>query len=196
MIKLLLILFTMTSVSAHGSTFVGNGGNAGDLDLATTIAQIHDTFESIDESSIGLCTCSEGLAEDDVCGVLRSLDEKQRQYCENMMHSQAKKIMELAKSKSKVVFTWSDTPLHVKTGESSSREVDAIARDDKVEIVVNRQRYLKLPRSFRIALLTHELFHLITIEDRHLSDDEPIGPFEHGKTLLNAPRCCNRHDSI
>jgi hypothetical protein len=43
-----------------------------------------------------------------------------------------------------------------------------------------------MPPSYRVALVTHELFHLIPFEKGLLTDEEPAPPFASGRAMLNA----------
>ena len=40
-----------TGFGAHASSFVGNGGSQGDVELLITVKQIQETFEVVDRKS-------------------------------------------------------------------------------------------------------------------------------------------------
>lgn len=183
----LSLLLLVVASRGHASTFVGNGGNAGDLDLAITLGEIRSTFAQLDDESSDLCRCPDSLAENQLCGVLRDLSEPQVEYCEELLLESKAAIASLVGKDGKVEFTWTDEPMVADPVEGKPRVVDAVAQNQgqRLAVVLNRPRFLAMPRGFRIALVTHELFHFVPVDGKVVSDDQPVGPFKDGKSLLD-----------
>lgn len=183
----------------QASTYVGNGGNAGDLDLSITLAAIRDSLVELDSSSPNLCRCPEELAESEICGVLRALTAPQVQFCREMILQHKDSLVALMSSDGDLTFSWADETLKVQSNhEDGKRVVDAVAQSSRRSIILNRARFLEMPKSFRIALVTHELFHLVPFGDGYFTDQQAIPPYRDGRTLLDtlgAAIAMNAHDT-
>jgi hypothetical protein len=171
------------------STFVGNGGDAQDLDLGVTLAVISNVSQSLDAGSKDtLCKCSDEWQENDICRVLRQLSSQEVKACQQILLTYGQQLSELAGRKSPVVYDWSYSDMSVRSQAQSQRgrPVDAVTQPQKKRIIINRSRFQAMPPSYRVALITHELFHLIPFEKGLLTDEEPAPPFASGRAMLNA----------
>ncbi len=197
MIKIIFTFIVLSFVQiAIASTFVGNGGNAGDVELQVTIAQISNTLNKVSELSDDekekLCRCEKILSEHKVCESLKNISERQSYFCADMTSEKAKDILNLIDNDPEVSggvqFLWTSKSMEV-TEKNGDRQADAIANSKTKKIVLNREQFLKLKDYERIYLITHELGHLVQIEKKYLSDDQPIGPFKQddgARQLLNS----------
>ncbi len=184
--KFALIAMMLTqSLHAQESTFVGNGGNAGDLDLSITLAQIEDSFENISSDYESLCKCADDVANNELCEVLRKLSPDQAKVCAEIMLESKSAMRALASKSSKIKFVWSDKPFKAQAKDGSKRPVDAVTQNAKNRITINRPRFLAMPQSYRIALITHELFHLARVRGNLLTDEQDFVPFKNGGHLLD-----------
>jgi len=102
-----------------------------------------------------------------------------------MLLKNAEVISALASKNSKVEFSWSDEPLSARSKDGDTRPVDGVTQSDDYKVILNRQRFLGMPHSFRIALVTHELFHLVPYGDTHITDSQVLPPFKDGRSLLD-----------
>lgn len=195
MIKILKGFFSLIlvfAVSAKASTFVGNGGNAGDVELQVTLSQVNRTLSEITasgEDSQGLlCRCQDVMKSHKMCDSLAALNQRQIYYCGDTLSQKAKDMIELLKSKEGVQFVWTSEAMAANEKERA-RDADAIADRAKNKIYLNREQFLSLQDYERIFLVTHELGHLVQIEKKYLRDDEQVGPFKQedgGRQLLNS----------
>ncbi len=180
----LLVLF---GPFLHASTFVGNGGNMGDIELQVAIQQIRDAILNLPDAAQP-CQCE--LDEDDhpVCETLKSLTEDQQKYCGDVLQKQRTELLELLAKADRIQFRWSDEDLKVmEMGRPLS--VDALANYEQQEILIQRNRFLSSSAHERIFLLSHELLHLAPWEGKPIKDEQNSGPFQEvqgGRHLLNA----------
>ncbi len=171
------------------STFVGNGGDAQDLDLSVTLAVIANVSQTLSGgSNDSLCKCSEEWQENDICRVLRQLSTQEVKACQQILLGYGSQLAELAGRKSTVIYEWSYANMSVRSQAQpqKGRPVDAVTQPQKKRVIINRVRFQGMPPSYRVALLTHELFHLIPLEKGLMTDDEPAPPFASGHVMLNA----------
>lgn len=173
----------------EASTWVGNGGGAGDVELAVTEKQIEETFTSlrkrVDSGDSSLCSCSKRFAHRAICEPLNNLSEKEAEFCAKAMITQSSDVASLVK---RVSFKWTNDPIQVSEGKEI-RAVDAVTDPDQKTITLNLRRFLRMSQFDRVFLLTHELLHLTTLNGKRMEDVGPIGPFEGangGRRLLNA----------
>lgn len=185
--RLLLLLIWATPCFSLASTFIGNGGNAGDIEREVTLRQVLGAFKAVEAGDIepeNLCSCSGPYKSRPVCDSLESLNEAQRGFCVQTFRSSAKKVMRLLES-DRVKFSWTENSIQVREGQSL-RNVDAVADPSKMKITINQERFLKMSDTDRVFLLGHEVMHLIKYKGNYLDDEGPIGPFKgpDGKRLL------------
>lgn len=189
--KILFISISLClSTSLWANTFVGNGGNAGDVELEVTKRQIRTTLESLiqRDSQKSLCECSSVFANHKECRPLRELEESQKNYCSQKIQESLPQLLELLQKSSPVTYHWINENIVI--NEHGQRIlVDAVSNPEKMSITLNQKRFKTMPASQRLFLLSHELLHLIKIDGDKISDTGPIGTFagKQGKRkLLNA----------
>jgi len=189
MIRPLLFGLIFLAPTANAATYVGNGGNAVDIELAVTLSMIEQTLVRITKGD-AICKCAPSDRGEGLCDLLDALNKKQVKVCQNLIKSHIGELSALASSDSGVRYVWSDERLYVVTngdgGEKGRRRVDAIAQHGERKVIIDKSRFLAMRQSYRVALMTHELFHLIEIDGNHISDDDVVGPFSSGRALLDA----------
>lgn len=188
--KRILLLISVFGNLAMANTFIGNGGQAGDLELAVSLKQINGALERIrllktEDPNRRFCVCPEAFLDHNLCGTVQKLNESQQQHCEKFVQTQLNKLERAAKE---TQFEWVKTEM-VNRDSVGDRIVDAVARKDKNMIYIDQSRFLSLDESKRMFLITHELFHMDTFDGIKLDDEDKIGPFTHEygvRDLLNA----------
>lgn len=181
-----LILF---SFMCQASTFVGNGGGQGDIEIAASKQQLIETFQAIKDkkSSDYLCRCNENYENRPVCEPLKKLTPEQRQFCQKNLFEKANELLNLVKG-SEVKISWTHDTIEVKEGKNL-RAVDAVSDAEKKEITLNLPRFLDMKTYERVFLLSHEFLHMTKIDGQPIVDEGPLGPFagsEGGRQFLNA----------
>ncbi len=182
---------TVIAPLVHASTFVGNGGGAGDVELAVTKKQTQESFAAIKRrtgDSINLCRCNMVYESRSVCEPLQNLNIEQKQFCTKTLFAQTPEILRLLSDPKAVSFRWTNEQILV-ADRGKPRAVDAVTDRAKSEITINLERFLKMQSFERVYLLSHELFHLTSLDGKPMEDEGAIGPFEGdqgGRLLLNA----------
>lgn len=175
----------IVTVSASASTFVGNGGNAEDLELKSTLSLIEEGLRTAQTALPSrLCRCSDSAAS---CGSLDQLSATQVDFCARFVQTQAPLILNLL-NQNKITWNWTSEPMKIKEGEEE-RHADAVADERTNTITINKERFSAMGLNQRQFLITHELLHLAEFEGKHVADHKPIGSFEGpagGRELLNA----------
>jgi hypothetical protein len=189
--KISLFLFCIVLFAAvdplHGEgTFVGNGGSADDLDIKVAIAEINTTFTKMTSSDLDLCRCDDALASSPMCLRLRALNEPQRQLCIKTLLQNREAMMLMTAPDANVRVQWSNEDLNVFYEDGSTRPVDGIAERRQRLITLNHDKFKSMSRLQRMALLTHELFHLIPVDGKYIDDEPEVGPFATGRDYLDA----------
>lgn len=182
-----MTLMLASSISA-ASTFVGNGGNAGDMELEVAIREMKEVFLNRTNYSHKLCTCNEEFQSHGTCDILNALSKEQVQYCAQFIEKNAGAALALLTDRQKVKYRWTQDEMTV-VEKSGERTADAVANTRNMEITLQQNRFLQLRSYERIFLLTHEMFHLVNINGKQIQDEEKIGPFQTsdgGRQLLNA----------
>jgi hypothetical protein len=175
--KPLLILAILFPVEVFASTFVGNGGSPGDVEIAVALKQVHDVFANVGSDDQGLCSCEDSEFQNhSVCDTLSDLKNKQARFCSDFLVSHANKLKALT-SPEAIDVEWTHEKISVKDG-GTLRAVDAVADQSRGVITVNQDRFLEMKPYERIFLLTHELMHFTKTDGQYLSDEGAIGPFE------------------
>lgn len=191
---ILSLLFILNSANTYASTFVGNGGNTGDVELQVTINQVKKSLQTIKNGNYkpgDLCVCLENMQKHPVCESLKSLNENQINFCEKTLQSNAQEMLKLLIGNQTIQFQWTSLPMQVEE-KFGLREAEGVARPSERTIFLNKSQFMKLKDFERIFLLTHELGHMIQFENqanKYLRDDEIIGPFtqaDGGRQLLNS----------
>lgn len=172
------------------STFIGNGGQAGDVELAVSLKQLRSAVERIesikqDDPNKHLCECPEDYSDHNLCEVIEKLNVEQKRFCDKFI---LKQLSKLDKASTETQFEWVESSM-LNKNKLGVRVVDAVAQKDKKKIYIDQVRFIDLTPSKRLFLLTHELFHMDSYENINLDDEDKIGPFtnEYGvRDLLNA----------
>ncbi|MGE4130740.1 MAG: hypothetical protein AB7F86_03835 [Bdellovibrionales bacterium] len=188
--SILFSLLIMTSTAAADSTWVGNGGSEGDVELAVTQRQVKEAMTVVikNEEITEYCECNPVFRNRSVCDILNSLDEPRREFCDKTLREQAPQIIRLLETNSDIKYLWTHKLISVKEGDNI-RAADAVTNTKTREISVNLPRFLAMKPFERVFLLTHELMHLTQVEGRSISDTESIGPFKESdgsRQLLNS----------
>jgi hypothetical protein len=185
----LIFLSLLAAISAPASTFVGNGGNAGDVELQVATKEIQEALHFIhvnrDNSRSKLCECSTILMGHPICDTLRRLTEPQVQFCAQYLRDNAQN---LASSLSSASIGWSRDSIEVQEG-GQLRAADAVTDASQKQITVNQGRFLDLKDYERVFLLTHEVGHLQSVQNKPIQDRQTVGPFQSadgGREFLNA----------
>ena len=183
-------LIAMISQAGVASTFVGNGGNASDVELQVTLLQIKKSLTSLENKYTDgrLCTCNESLEGHKVCDNLKALTPVQKNFCQIKLSESAPALLNLLNDAKGVQIIWTLESMQV--GEKGGdREAEGVAVPSEQKIFLNRDQFSSLKDYERIYLVTHELGHLVKMDQRYLRDDEKIGPFKQndgGRQFLNA----------
>ena len=183
---ILLLSEIICAKPALASTFIGNGGSTQDILLAATLAEINNIASKVDRNDEALCTCSSKWGEAEICRLLQKLTEAERKTCRETIVSQAKQLMALTARGSDIKFVWADSNLKAKTPGNSARPVDAVTQAGERRIIIDRTKFYDMPMSLRVALITHELFHLIPINARLLADEDQALPFQNAGRMFDA----------
>lgn len=189
MIRTIIKLISFFCVSASAGTFVGNGGNASDVELYVSRMIIEKTLLKISEdkdAASKLCRCEGEYAQYPACKSLEKLNEEQVSFCGKFISDRAAALSNLLKSTVRI--QWTDQVLLVKEN-GSTMPVDALAIYNDKTILINKENYLNLTSNERNFLLGHEIFHLTEWDKKPVTDEQKIGPMTEstgGRTLLNA----------
>ncbi len=177
-----LILLCFVQNASAGSTFVGNGGSILDSDLNTTLDQIRDAAEAIPDQA-NICTCKSNSEQ---CTVIKSLSLAEQSYCASYVRSTRKDLLSLLKKGGPLRFQFSDQKILM---PKNNRKFDAGVKSANMTVVIDEDRFIRFTTAERIQLITHELLHLIPVQDQAMTDDRSLGPFkgpEAGRRLLDA----------
>lgn len=193
MIRALFFALISTPLSlfvgaAHASTFVGNGGNAGDVEWLVTLKQISVGYETIatnnpdDET---LCTCSGSYTNSSICDALNSLTKPQRLYCGATLKQLLPQLRPLVRDPNTVHVTWTTDSIDV-LEDGRRRNVDAVTDRTRGTVTMNNERFREMNPSERVFLIAHELTHLTSLNGAPVVDEGAIGPFMKERDLVNA----------
>ncbi|OFZ28939.1 MAG: hypothetical protein A2622_12635 [Bdellovibrionales bacterium RIFCSPHIGHO2_01_FULL_40_29] len=184
--KMLVMSYLVPSL-ALSSTFVGNGGNAKDLELNISLKVISQTLDVIKpDIKSELCLCPDSLSSYPVCRSLEKLTKKQIEFCQNFLVENASEIS--SRIKKTTQFVWTENSIYVKE-KGQNLSVDAITEFKENRITIQKNRFIALPSYERNFLISHEIFHLSTWNKKPIQDEQIIGPFNSetgGRELLNA----------
>jgi hypothetical protein len=177
---------SLIASNAPSSTFVGNGGDVQDLDLSVTLAVINSVASKLAvKKDENICSCSDNWQENGICKILRQMSQEEISACGRIMTKYGSQLAELASRQSSVKFSWSEDKMMVQSQSQKARPVDAVTQREGKKIIINRSRFYSMPSSYRVALITHELFHLIKVDDGYISDEQSAYPFASGRAMLN-----------
>lgn len=188
----IVVLAVFLTQQSTASTFVGNGGNAGDIELQMTLGQAQKSLEYIDRDKDvdgqNLCVCSQRFDGRPVCDVLKQLTSDQVNFCSRFMRLKAADIARLLGQKRELSFSWTHQDIEVQE-EGKLRGADAVTDAKNMAMTINQKRFLEMDENERLFLVGHELFHLTSFQGSILSDEGDIGPFkgtDGGRQFINA----------
>lgn len=186
------ILGIVLTQQAMASTFVGNGGNAGDIELQITLGQVQKSFEYVnrdkDIKQDTLCKCAPQFEGRPACDVLKQLNTEQVRFCSRFVSMKASELAQVLSQKNEISFSWTHDQIEVQE-ESNRRGADAVTDAKRMSMILNQKRFLEMNENERVFLIGHELFHLTSYQGKYLSDEGDIGPFrgaDGGRKLINA----------
>ncbi|MCB0366296.1 MAG: hypothetical protein H6624_16445 [Bdellovibrionaceae bacterium] len=184
------LIYCIAGTDSLASTFVGNGGNAGDVELLVTIRQIRGAAKSINVEGgrRDLCDCAHTYENHRICEGLNDLDEAQGRFCTQVLRKNSGVLFDLIRTDDAVTVKWTHEAISVKE-EGDVRAADAVANPQDKTITLNQARFLELSPSERVFLLAHELMHFTSWEEKRIQDRGSIGPFTSNqgqRKLLNA----------
>ncbi|HPI41743.1 MAG TPA: hypothetical protein PLJ21_13115 [Pseudobdellovibrionaceae bacterium] len=187
-----VLLTSLLSMGAHASTFVGNGGNSGDVELQVTLKEIQETLRLIDNgknsNEFKLCTCYPQLKGHPMCNTLSKLNSQQVQFCEKYIKDNSENLRKAANQLSQNGIEWTHEKIEVVENQSL-RAADAVTDANTNKITLNKDQFINMPNYERVFLLSHELGHLQRWENKYIVDRQAIGPFdgpEGGREFLNS----------
>jgi hypothetical protein len=203
--RILALGILLTGAGAAASTFVGNGGNVGDVELQVTINQVQATFAKLAEKPVvkvktedddedapapppELCVCPAEFQGRPWCELLKKLNPEQVRFCAAYIREKAPELATLLAQKERVKFLWTHEGIDVREG-AILRGADAVTDPATLTMTLNQPRYLEMNDVDRVFLMSHEVFHLTRYEDRPLTDEGDVGPFkgsDGGRQLINA----------
>lgn len=177
--KWVALYLALSAVAAQANSFVGNGGNKGDVELAVTLMQIQETLKvlvSQSPESDGLCVCNKMYSRSPLCEPLKALNPAQVKYCGEGLLQQAPVILKLVGERGQVRVRWTDSPIEVMEN-GQTRAAEAVANRKTGEITVNQAAFRSMHPAERVFLLTHELMHFTDVQGQALTDKGALGPF-------------------
>ncbi len=185
-----LILSLILPLTSVASTYVGNGGNAGDVELEITLNQIKNTVYELrtdKEVNNKFCRCIKIYSNDKMCKNIEDLSKEQIKFCNKSIASNLSNIEKLIQSK-KINYSWTNDNIETHD-ENTLRSSDAVSDVKNMKMTLNQKRFRSLTASERVFLVSHELIHFLKINSKKPVDDKPIGPFKEkngGRVLINA----------
>ena len=185
--------FFWTLPNGNSATFVGNGGNVGDIELQATKNQLMETLRYIKEAKSSgsidksYCECNPAFERHQVCEVLQTLTPTQKRYCHSFVNNQSGEMIRILEG-DQINFVWTDERISVQE-KSGLRFVDAVADPKNGKLTLNRDYFIKLSPQDRIFLVSHEIGHFLSVEGKGIEDEMAIGAFQEsdgGRILLNS----------
>lgn len=183
-------LWAKSPPKSRQSTFIGNGGNTGDLELQISQNQIRDAAQTImdNDGDDGLCECAPVFAGHPVCETLNALTQNQRKFCADFVKSKAQEILSLVDRPDTLRIEWTEQDIDVDT-QVGPRYAEGVADTKGSRITLNQPKFLNLNQYERVFILTHEYGHFLKVDGKYLTDEQTIGAFDSvngGRQLLNA----------
>ncbi len=190
--KKLILIFLLGSLQSNASTFVGNGGHAGDIEAQVAFKIIQETLRQIHENSSAgdkLCVCFPDLEGHSICDTLKKLNESQGKYCSQQLRENAAGLLLTTQKISSQGFLFTRDRIQVESRKSKYRDADAVANFHQQTLILNQDRFTQMQDYEKVFLLVHELGHLHSWKGESIKDDQSLGPFtgdEGGRQFLNS----------
>lgn len=177
---LVLVCSLLAAQIGQANSFVGNGGNAGDVELMVTKNQILSALVNLSKADISQdseCECQPVFMNKNECELISSLTKDQKKYCLAILKRVSVDITNRL-STNQVKFNWTERKIFVKD-DGKTVSAEAVADISNSSVTINKSVFMSLPQNRRILLLTHELLHLVDFENgMPLQDSGSIGPFQ------------------
>lgn len=190
-----IIMLFLVYVDCLASTFVGNGGNVGDVEIQVSFHMLADIVNQLntDEHSDflleTLCTCPEDLKNHPMCEPLINLGKEETLFCRSFLQQNMKNIQGILRRSAKMEVHWTGSDILVKD-HSYLRAADAVINWQNQVLAIDQNRFVSMRASERLFLISHEIMHFLNdSQGQKLSDIGPIGPFEGnqgGRNFINA----------
>lgn len=174
-----IVTILMAASTAQANTYVGNGGNAGDVEWTVTLKQIQMALDAIEKdppSDEDLCSCNDTYSHSPVCDALNSLTTEQRKFCGATLKTQLSQLKPLVRDTKTVRVDWTRDDIDV-LEDGERRAVDAVTDRTQGKVTLHTERFRDLNPSERVFLISHELMHLTSLNNQPLTDEGPQGPF-------------------
>lgn len=189
---LIFFILFLKIQSAVASTFVGNGGNVGDVELQTSVRQLRDTLDiirkNLNDPEMKLCTCYPEMEGRPACAILQNLNADQRRMCVVYIRAQADVMANMLHANESVHFSWTHEPIDV-SENGGVRGADAVTDLARKTITINQESFVSRNPMERLFLVSHEIFHLFSYEGKPLRDEGAFGSFKGssgGRDFINA----------
>jgi len=176
----LVLCVLMLSSTVFADTFIGNGGNSASMDLAITLSEIRGAHKRVTDyfDLEDICEADEGQERFAFFAVLTELKKEEVAYCKKFIGKQAAAFQKIAKLDGAIKFRWAPADIEVKRADGKLEKVQAVADQEEMTITIDETKFRELTATKRIALITHEMLHLMKIDGKIYGDNEPIGPFK------------------
>lgn len=181
----------LSTRSAYANSYVGNGGNAGDVEWVVTLRQIQAGLLHAEQTKLddeALCTCTETYTNHAICETLKSLSDEQARFCGSTLKAQIPVLKTLVSDNRNVRVSWTYDDIEV-LEDGRRRAVDAVTDRSEAKITLNVPRFLAMNASERVFLISHELMHLTTLNGAPLTDEGAQGPYttqQGSRQLINS----------
>ncbi len=185
------LIFMLAWPSVQGSTFVGNGGNSKDVELQVTLLQVQKALKQVQldgAKDTALCECDSNLEGHKLCEVLKALNADQKKQCKEDLVQASHQILNLLQDPKGVQIIWTLEAMQV-SEKAGLRQAEGVAVLKDKKIFLNREEFLNLKDYERIFLVTHELAHLVSFNQKYIQDDEKYKSFQQddgGRQFLNS----------
>lgn len=186
------LITLMSPLLASGSTFVGNGGNAGDVELQVTLNQVAESLRFLRDNGDDIpnaCKCTATFKGRAICDPLINLNQEQAKFCHTQLAAATPLFLEFLEGEQRVHISWTNENIQVMEPNNPNRSADAVTNSKNRTITLNQERFLSMSPQERIFLITHELGHMTVFNGEKVEDTQPFGPFPHadgGKQFLNS----------
>lgn len=174
---------------AGASSFVGNGGSPGDVELTVAKKQIQATLDDIKtwEPDENPCVCGPNFARTTMCEYLKDLTDAQVKTCSSFIREKGDELKALYQ-RDEIAIGWTHEKITVIEG-GRRRAVDAVADPKEGRLTLDQRRFLEMDAADRVFLLAHEGLHFIKWKGKSLVDEGPFESFpgdEGGRRFINS----------
>lgn len=186
------IIFAATvlaSGAAYASSFVGNGGSPGDVELAVARQQIQGTLQDFTtwEADENPCVCGPNMERSSMCAYLKDLTAAQIRTCSAFIHEKGPELKALFQH-GEIQIEWTHEKITVMEN-GRRRAVDAVANAKTGRLTLDKNRFVEMGAADRIFLLTHEGLHFMKWKGKELVDEGSFDSFsgpEGGRHFINS----------